>query len=132
MSLHFSARELRCRCTFKDCTYTLVDDALIAGLEELRGILGPLIINDAYRCKKQNDLVGGKPGSQHLLGKAADIRGKKSSADDIAETAETVVACFKNGGVGRYDTFTHVDVRAGRSRWNYSKGSSQVPSSSGL
>lgn len=34
----------------------------------------PITISSAFRSKTLNQLVGGKPNSQHLLGEAADIR----------------------------------------------------------
>lgn len=43
-------------------------------LEPARTMYGhPLIINSGYRTLKVNRAVGGKPGSYHVQGKAADI-----------------------------------------------------------
>ena len=36
----------------------------------------------------------------------------------VAEFAGRM-AEFSNGGIGLYDTFTHLDVRKGKSRWDY-------------
>lgn len=33
----------------------------------------PVIINSGYRCQILNNLVGGKPNSQHLIGQAIDF-----------------------------------------------------------
>ena len=34
---------------------------------------GVIRITSGYRCEELNNMVGGKPNSQHLLGQAADI-----------------------------------------------------------
>lgn len=34
---------------------------------------GPIYVNSGYRCAALNRAVGGSPGSQHLLGQAADV-----------------------------------------------------------
>lgn len=43
-------------------------------LEPMRSALGPIQVNCAYRGSKVNELVGGRPNSQHLYGEAADIK----------------------------------------------------------
>ena len=45
-------------------------------LEPVRLIVGPIIINSGFRNEDVNRRVGGVKNSQHLLGKAADIRPK--------------------------------------------------------
>lgn len=114
LSEHFWLREFHCLCTSAVCQNTYVDDDLISKLEELRTACGTIKINDAYRCSKHNNEVGGKPGSYHLLGKAADIKTPLGAAL-TAMNAEN--GPFKNGGVGRYGTFIHVDVRGYKARW---------------
>lgn len=42
-------------------------------LEPLRRRFGVIRITSGYRCEELNNMVGGKPNSQHLLGQAADI-----------------------------------------------------------
>ena len=43
-------------------------------LQPLREKLGkPVHVESGFRCKELNNLVGGKPNSQHLIGEAADI-----------------------------------------------------------
>jgi len=41
-------------------------------LEPIREITGAIIINSGFRCRKVNELIGGSPTSQHMLGEAAD------------------------------------------------------------
>lgn len=44
----------------------------------------PVKINSGYRCVKLNQLVGGKPNSEHSLGMAADIEINGVSNYDLA------------------------------------------------
>lgn len=108
---HFKLDEFRC----KHCKKLKLDINLLLKLEELRAKTGPLIINSGYRCPVHNRNVGGASASQHLKGTAADIRGTKMNPSQVHGHANKI---FSDGGVGKYNTFTHVDVRSGRSRWN--------------
>ncbi len=88
---------------------------MVRKLQLFRDRLGkPITITSGYRCPAHNKAVGGAKESQHLLGKAADIVVKGMSPATVAEHAEAIGF----GGIGRYATFTHVDVRAGRARWS--------------
>ncbi len=108
---HFKLDEFRCR----HCKKLKLDINLLLKLEELRAKTGPLIINSGYRCPVHNKNVGGASASQHLRGTAADLRATRMKPSQVYTYADKV---FSNGGVGRYNIFTHVDVRNGRSRWN--------------
>lgn len=81
----------------------------------------PIKINSSYRSPEHNKAVGGSKNSQHLLGKAADIIVKGVSPDEVADAIDFLIATgmIKEGGVGRYNTFTHYDIRGERARWNY-------------
>ncbi|WP_424475394.1 D-Ala-D-Ala carboxypeptidase family metallohydrolase [Oceanobacillus kimchii] len=93
-----------------------MDKNLILNLETLRYELGnkPISINSGYRTKSHNKRVGGASKSQHLYGKAADIKVKGVSASKVYNQASKV---FATSGVGKYNTFTHVDTRSGRVRF---------------
>lgn len=108
---HFKLDEFRC----KHCGKLKLDINLLLKLEELRELTGPLVINSGYRCPIHNKNVGGASNSQHIRGTAADVKGTKTPPATVYIHANIV---FKDSGVGRYNTFTHVDVRSGRSRWN--------------
>lgn len=116
VSRNFHRDEFACKC---GCGFDAVDEKLLRGLQRLRDLLGkPIKINSACRCRAHNADVGGSPKSQHLFGKAADIVVHKITPEYVAEFAGRM-AEFSNSGIGLYDTFTHLDVRKGKSRWDY-------------
>lgn len=109
LSTHFKLREFKCKCG--QCTHTTVDDNLLQLLENIRSHFGkPVVINSGYRCPSWNTAVGGSSKSQHMLGKAADIRIKGVAPKAIYDYCRTIMP---HGGLGLYPTFVHVDVRDG-------------------
>ena len=115
LSANFNVREFRCR---DGSDPIFVDSDLVKLLQQIRDHFGkPVIINSAYRTPPHNKANGGSTYSQHLYGKAADIRISGVSVDALADYAESLLG--NSGGVGRYYTkgFVHVDVRAVKSRW---------------
>lgn len=93
----------------------LIDEASMDALQKFRQIVGvPVMINSAYRSEAYNKSVGGAPKSQHVLGKAFDIRiTDKLSRDTIHAAAE--MAGFH--GFGDYNSFVHIDTGAKR-KWD--------------
>lgn len=105
----------------------LVSDELVALLQKIREHFGkPVTVNSAYRTAAWNAKQGGAPKSQHLLGMAADISIAGVSPLTIAQYAEFLQP--KAGGIGVYQSFTHVDVRAVRTRWDSRSGSEKAVS----
>ena len=47
---------------------------LAENLQVIRDVYGKIDLTNSYRCKKHNADVGGSVNSQHLKGKAADIK----------------------------------------------------------
>lgn len=82
-------------------------------LQVIRDLLGkPVIINSGYRSRAHNRQVGGAPNSLHLSGMAADIVVPGMPAGEVQ--------AFLQGwssGMGMYQHFTHVDIRAHKARW---------------
>lgn len=78
-----------------------------------------LIVMSAYRCEDHNRAVGGEPHSKHMLGEALDLKSAELSPDRIAKAIDHLQAAgeIPAGGLGRYGTFTHLDVRGTRARW---------------
>ena len=114
LSKDFRVREFRCK---NGADVIFVDTALVELLQKIRDHFGsPITINSAYRTPEYNKKVGGSTYSQHQYGKAADIVVKGVKPADVAAYAEQLMPSY--GGVGRYATFVHVDVRDEKSRWN--------------
>lgn len=89
-------------------------------LQILRDHLGePIHINSGYRTPDYNASVGGKPKSQHLQAKAADITVKSKSPKQLAAYIEKLITAgtLKFGGMGLYKGFVHVDIRKNKARW---------------
>ena len=116
----FQVREFRC----KDGTDTvMVDETLTVVLQCIREHFGkPVTITSGYRTAAHNAAVGGAKSSQHLLGRAADIRVEGVSVEDVAAYTESLMPDW--GGVGRYPVkagratgWVHVDTRAEKARW---------------
>lgn len=112
ISKNFKLKEFEC----KDGSQLVkIDSQLLYKLQALRDLIGkPIIINSGYRTKEYNKRVGGSPNSQHLKGKAADIKVKGIKPADLAKKAEKVGF----DGIGIYKTFIHVDTRGYKARWN--------------
>ena len=114
LSKDFRVREFRCK---NGADPIFIDTALVELLQKIRDHFGaPITINSAYRTPEYNKKVGGSTYSQHQYGKAADIVVKGVKPTEVAAYAEQLMPSY--GGVGRYATFTHVDVRDEKSRWN--------------
>lgn len=96
----------------------LIDGNLVRYLQRERDLYGPTTINSGYRTPSYNAKVGGVPNSQHVQGKASDTVCKNGSPLEVAMTAEAMGM----GGIGLYSSFTHIDTRDGKSRWDQRSG----------
>lgn len=106
ISPHFRARELMCPC----CGGCMVDAKLLQLLEDIRKIIGePIHVTSGYRCEKHNTEVRGAKNSQHRLGKAADIWADETWPEELYNIACTLMPNY--GGVIKYKTFVHIDIR---------------------
>lgn len=114
LSKNFTVKEFAC----SDGTDTVfISLALVNLLQKIRDHFGKaVIINSAYRTEAHNKAIGGATYSQHKYGLAADIHINGVMPKEIAAYVETLLP--SSGGIGIYKSFTHVDVRRVKSRWN--------------
>lgn len=111
LSKNFHLSEAECKCNA--CDETLVDLDHVVKLQQLREDLNASIkVTSWYRCEIHNKNVGGASKSIHKLGSATDIVVSGMEPNEVAD------ACEKFDGLGRYDSFTHIDSRGSYSRWD--------------
>ena len=125
VSKHFRLREFASK---DGADEVLIDDDLLTLLEAIRSEAGDkaITINSAYRTQSHNQAVGGVWNSQHVQGKAADIVVEDTDPLTVGQIAEYILG--NRGGIGVYQTFTHVDTRAKKSRWDQRSGHQVVVS----
>jgi type II secretory pathway pseudopilin PulG len=84
--------------------------------DEARHRLGKAVkINSAYRNAAYNRAIGGASASIHMRGGALDLSGSPVTLRRILREMRDE-GLFR-GGIGRYPTFTHVDVRGKNADW---------------
>lgn len=115
VSKHFKLIEFKCN---DNSRVVVLNDELVAVLETARRYFGRAIkINSGYRTVAYNStLKNASPKSQHTHGNAADIVVSGVKPIDVYNYFnETYPNTY---GVGIYNTFVHIDVRATKSRWD--------------
>ena len=125
---NFSKSEFNCKCGCEMPNDVLDNIKLLAiELQTIREYVGqPIKINSAYRCELHNSIIGGVKTSQHILGKASDITINTFTPDEVVDVIENLLinemlGSFYIGGLGRYNTFTHLDIRDYKARWDNRK-----------
>lgn len=118
LTKNFKEEEFICKCgKCKEVPADLKENLILLcqQLEKIRFYTGAIIINSGVRCKAHNKKVGGVPNSQHLYGKAADIRVKNM---DIHWVWQRIIWMKKNemikyGYIMLYlkKGFIHIDIR---------------------
>ena len=113
LSTNFRVREFACT---DGSDPIFIDSDLVNVLQKIRTHFGKSVtITSAYRTPTKNKACGGSTYSQHLYGKAADVKIAGVAPKKVAAYAETLLK--NKGGIGIYSTFTHIDVRSTKSRW---------------
>lgn len=95
---------------------------LCQALETIRGVFNkPVSILSGYRTPSHNSEVGGAKSSQHVQGRAADIRIRGVETKQLYETIIRLIKeeRIPEGGVGIYPhtAFVHYDIRGVPRRW---------------
>lgn len=112
---NFQVKEFACKDGSDE---VLVDYALVKALQDLRDRYGVTVINSAYRTPAYNQKIGGALKSQHIYGKASDTVCRSATPLEVAMTAEA----WGLGGIGLYSSFTHIDTRDSKARWDQRSG----------
>lgn len=118
-SKHFKLEEFACNdgTPVPEEFYSNVQE-LMNNLEVIREYFGnfAIKINSGYRTPAYNKSVGGAKKSQHLTASAADFRMNITPriVQDAVEQLQKD-GKIKEGGLGRYSTFTHYDIGEYRS-----------------
>ena len=128
---YFDRSEFRCKGKHcgddgGNCGFATVDTELLKVLTDVREHFGkPVKINSGCRCFKHNEevqkahnpnYVPGSSRSKHMQGIASDIVVTGVSPDEVADYLESKYP--DKYGIGRYNTFTHIDVRSNKARWD--------------
>lgn len=114
-SKHFTWAEMACRDgtpypgEWRETRLPL----LLSAAEAIRGACGdkPLLVFSAYRTPKHNRRIGGARRSQHMQGRALDLRPPKRWSVDRFHKAIKSLKLPQIRGLGKYRTFVHIDTR---------------------
>ena len=113
---HFKVREFACS---DGSDVVFVAPSLVDILEAIRVHFGrPVTVTSGYRTVSYNaGLKNSSKKSQHCNGLAADIKVEGHTPKEVYDYACSLLG--DHGGVGIYNTFVHVDVRAVKSSFDY-------------
>ena len=113
---HFRVYEFACS---DGSDVVFVSQALVDILEAIRVHFGrPVTVTSGYRTVSYNaSIKNSSKKSQHCNGLAADIQVEGHTPLEVYNYTCSLLG--DHGGVGIYNTFVHVDVRASKSRFDY-------------
>ncbi len=121
MTKNFKLSEFECNCGCVMPDEVKSNIIKLAGqLQTLRDIIDkPIRITNAYRCLSHNRSIGSKDTSQHILGKAADIKVSGYKPEVLAKFIDEMIygGHLLQGGLAAYNTFVHYDIRKTKARW---------------
>jgi zinc D-Ala-D-Ala carboxypeptidase len=80
-------------------------------LERVKVLSGnkPIMVNSAFRSKRVNEAVGGKPTSQHCFGCAADIRIPSMTPDQVVRMISMSNLEYDQV-ISEFGSWTHISV----------------------
>jgi len=93
---------------------------LAKNLQVIRDYINkPIKINSWYRSPEQNKKVSGSSGSYHMKGMAVDFYVPGMTTKEVRDIIELLIqqGKIKQGGIGKYDTWVHYDIRGTKARW---------------
>lgn len=113
ISKDFNRSEFACRC---GCGFDTVDCETIVVVQKLRDYYNAKIrIDSGCRCEARNRIVGGERASKHMQGRACDVVVIGVHPFDVYAYLDN---CYPDKyGIGKYNTFTHIDTRTIKARW---------------
>ena len=114
MNEYFRRSEFACNC---GCGMSTVDAELLQILTDVRvHFNSPVIINSGNRCRVWNRAQGGNQASFHMRSRAADF---VVTGVDATQVQDYLLDKYPGQyGIGSYSTFTHIDSRGYRARWD--------------
>ena len=114
---NFTRDEFACKC---GCGFDEIDPLLVSTLQRLRDeVQRPVVVNSGCRCRSHNAAVKGSKSSQHLRGKAADIKIDGMTSGQIIDVIRRL---YLDGEIyvgyvyAINGNSVHVDVRAPQSQ----------------
>ena len=114
---NFTRDEFACGC---GCGFDEIDPLLVSTLQRLRDeVQRPVVVNSGCRCKSHNAAVKGAPQSQHMRGKASDIRIDGMTSREIFDVIRRLYLdgeIYVGYAYAINGRSVHVDVRAPQSQ----------------
>ncbi len=115
MSKYFKEHETACKC---GCGFNEQNQELYDILDELREHFGaPITLTSGNRCHAHNREEGGVRYSQHVFGRAVDMKVKGISPLEVYAYLDELYPLSK--GIGLYHNRVHFDVRKRQARWSH-------------
>ena len=120
LTKNISRKELACHC---GCGFDSMDFETINVVQEACDYFAlimsedkvTLTITSGARCLEHNRSVGSNDKSQHVKARAMDVTIEGVAPNELyTYLDERYPAKY---GIGRYNSFTHLDTRTERARW---------------
>lgn len=125
-SPHLSWNELRCKdgTPYPEVLRGFRVTKLSEAFETIRSAFGnkPIRVLSAYRTPEHNRKIGGARNSQHIQGRALDLRPPNGyTVKQFYDVIKAIAPDCGIKGIGLYRTFVHIDIRS-TSQISYWKG----------